>query len=236
VDVAENGVAALERLEQARYDVVLMDCQMPVLDGYEATRRWRAREKRGERVPIVALTAQALAGDEARCREAGMDDYLTKPFERRALIALLERLLPASGAWPRAAAAAPRAQTADSGDDAGAAASDLEALEAFLQAFGQRVGADGLRRVMNAVTRHMPGQLDELRALAGGADAQGLAKLAHTLRGASYNIGLEELGGKLAEVERTSATDLKRARALATEVERRLRSVCATIAARADAS
>jgi CheY-like chemotaxis protein len=75
-----------------------MDCQMPVLDGWEATRLWRARETRlrqKQRVPIVALTAGAAAGERERCLEAGMDDYLSKPFSREALGGLVDRYLAA---------------------------------------------------------------------------------------------------------------------------------------------
>jgi signal transduction histidine kinase/CheY-like chemotaxis protein len=91
VDCAENGVEALAKLGESRYDLVLMDCQMPELDGLEATRRWRAEESsRGAgRVPIVALTANAMAGDREACLACGMDDYLAKPFTRANLAGVL---------------------------------------------------------------------------------------------------------------------------------------------------
>ncbi len=81
VDVAADGLEALEALGRATYDLVLMDCQMPELDGFEATRRLRAREEAAglPRTPIVAMTANAMAGDRERCLEAGMDDYIAKP-------------------------------------------------------------------------------------------------------------------------------------------------------------
>jgi len=95
-ELAVDGEQALARMSQVAFDLVLMDCQMPVLDGWEATRLWRAREKRlrqKQRVPIVALTASAAAGERERCLEAGMDDYLSKPFTREALGALVDRYL-----------------------------------------------------------------------------------------------------------------------------------------------
>ncbi|MCV2348836.1 ATP-binding protein [Paucibacter sp. Y2R2-4] len=95
VDQAENGVEALERLETLAYDLVLMDCQMPKMDGFEATRRWRALERsrfQGH-VPIVALTASAVNGDRERCIQCGMDDYLVKPFEMDDLVAVVQRHL-----------------------------------------------------------------------------------------------------------------------------------------------
>jgi signal transduction histidine kinase len=92
VTVASNGREALDFLAQARFSLVLMDCQMPVLDGYQATAEWRRFEaERGlARTPIVALTANAMAEDERACREAGMDDYLSKPLRREQLV---ERLV-----------------------------------------------------------------------------------------------------------------------------------------------
>jgi CheY-like chemotaxis protein len=96
VEIAGDGHEALARLSESRFDIVLMDCEMPQLDGYEATRRWRAIEQQfgdGRHVPIMALTANAVAGDRDRCLEFGMDDYLAKPFEVSELEAALERVL-----------------------------------------------------------------------------------------------------------------------------------------------
>jgi CheY-like chemotaxis protein/HPt (histidine-containing phosphotransfer) domain-containing protein len=93
VDAVENGMQAIERLKQTPYDLVLMDVLMPVMDGLEATRAIRALEDPVSRVPVIAMTANAMAADEVRCREAGMDDYLTKPIERANLLAMLARWL-----------------------------------------------------------------------------------------------------------------------------------------------
>ena len=89
VDVAENGLQALDQIAERRYDAVLMDVQMPELDGLEATRRIRMREKAGAHLPIIAMTANAMKGDEARCIEAGMDDYISKPFDLPKLLKVL---------------------------------------------------------------------------------------------------------------------------------------------------
>jgi len=93
--VASNGEEALQALALHRYALILMDCQMPLLDGFEATRRIRAAERiSGGHVPVVAMTANAAEGDRERCLEAGMDDYLAKPIVREALAALLEQRAP----------------------------------------------------------------------------------------------------------------------------------------------
>jgi CheY-like chemotaxis protein len=93
VDEAHDGAQALAALERQRYALVLMDCMMPVMDGYEATRRLRAWEaaRSGPRTPVVALTASAVAGERERCLAAGADDYLSKPFTAAAFAAMLAR-------------------------------------------------------------------------------------------------------------------------------------------------
>jgi CheY-like chemotaxis protein len=114
VDVAENGANAIERLADQTYDAVLMDMQMPILDGVEATRRWREREDREgrPRTPIIAMTANAMASDREACLAAGMDDYLAKPITLAALDDILRR-------W--VAPHAPFARTPGSGSDDGGA-------------------------------------------------------------------------------------------------------------------
>lgn len=100
-DVATNGREALEALSRRAYDLVLMDCQMPEMDGFEATSELRAREETKacssthfrSRIPVVALTAHAIAGDRERCLKAGMDDYLCKPFTQRELGAVIAKWL-----------------------------------------------------------------------------------------------------------------------------------------------
>jgi CheY-like chemotaxis protein len=98
-DLAATGIEALDALVGVTYDLVLMDCQMPEMDGYEATRRIRERERGSRRLPVVAMTASAMVGDRERCLEAGMDDHIPKPVRMDALQRALLRWLPA-GAVP----------------------------------------------------------------------------------------------------------------------------------------
>ncbi len=94
IDVVEDGAAAVDRASRESYDLILMDCQMPGIDGYQATRGIREREQTGpRRVPIVALSGRVLDVDRKRCLESGMDDCLGKPFQLSGLRDLLERWL-----------------------------------------------------------------------------------------------------------------------------------------------
>lgn len=92
-EVASNGQEALEKLEVGAFDIIFMDCQMPVLDGYEATRRIRSNNQLPQ-PPIIALTANAIVGDREKCLDAGMNDYITKPFTYSELVQVLKRFLP----------------------------------------------------------------------------------------------------------------------------------------------
>jgi two-component system sensor histidine kinase/response regulator len=142
VTVAGDGLKALAALEVGSFDLILMDCQMPELDGYQATRRIREREQRegsGRRIPIVALTGHAMEENRAQCLAAGMDDHLSKPMTRAQLKEVLERWLPEECAAEAAgvagvagvAEAAGTAGTAGAGAGAaGAGAADAGAADA----------------------------------------------------------------------------------------------------------
>ncbi len=95
-DAVINGLEVLEALEKRSYDLILMDCQMPELDGYEATRRIRQAEAPGEHIPVIAVTAHALKGEREKCLAVGMDDFIAKPYAREELISTVARWLPSS--------------------------------------------------------------------------------------------------------------------------------------------
>ncbi|NNC74782.1 MAG: response regulator, partial [Acidimicrobiia bacterium] len=97
VDTAANGLEAIEAVRAVPYDIVLMDVQMPTMDGLEATRQIRSAERSGEHIPIVAMTAFAMRGDRERCLEAGMDDYLAKPVSPEDLEVKMTKWAPKPG-------------------------------------------------------------------------------------------------------------------------------------------
>ena len=100
VDVAADGKAAFDAWQSGRYHLILMDCQMPIMDGYETTRKIREQESGGKHIPIIALTAHAMKGADNECRAAGMDDYLSKPIDREQLQQALNRWLNDTGDTP----------------------------------------------------------------------------------------------------------------------------------------
>jgi CheY-like chemotaxis protein len=98
VEFVNDGQSAVDTCQNGQFDLILMDVQMPVCDGLEATRRIRAAENGGRRVPIIAMTAHAMVGDRKRCLDAGMDDYVAKPIQAAELMAAVQRWLPAKPA------------------------------------------------------------------------------------------------------------------------------------------
>jgi len=131
-DTAENGEQALEKLARGHYDIVLMDCQMPVMDGYTATRQWRGHEADNDLqpLPIIAMTANAMAGDRQKCLDAGMDDYLSKPVSREHLENTLRRWLDTPSRLRRSAAQ-PAAPTPAVANEAPATSALTDTAEAF---------------------------------------------------------------------------------------------------------
>jgi CheY-like chemotaxis protein len=220
VHAVADGYAALERLATDRYDVVLMDCQMPGLDGFELTRRIREREGVPEadfpsggaagagsparRTLIVALTANAMRGDRERCLAAGMDDYLIKPFTERQLLAVLHRRLRARG--PRGSpdgddrAGASVASIAETARPMPASPIDQEALDA-IRALGRRAGSDVLGRVVRLYLTSSVELVQALSAAAARRDGPALRDLAHTLKSSSASVGAGGLAALCADLE-----------------------------------
>jgi len=207
VSVVETGRRALEALEEQQFDAVLMDCQMPEMDGLEATRRLRKRETASgaRRLPVIALTANAVQGDRERCLEAGMDDYLSKPLGRESLLAALE-------SWTRPSAAQKAAN--ESAATSESVILDMRALQALRNL--QRPGRpDVVVRVLEIFRRDAPRLVDEMRRGGATGDAEALRRAAHTLKSTSASIGAARLSAGCLEIERlarkgdvTAARDL----------------------------
>ncbi|MFC3379196.1 response regulator [Rugamonas sp. CCM 8940] len=209
-EVAANGLDVIALLERERFDLILMDCQMPQMDGYQATAAIRAGEPCGH-LPIIALTANAIAGDRQRCFDAGMDDYLAKPFTQDQLGDLLARWLPLRPAPPApaaaaaAAAAAVTAASAAAGTKAkagtatatdGAASIDAGAIDTI-----RKLRPGLLLRVLDAWLLESPGLLRDMQAAVDGADYAALVRGAHSLKNGSANVGARQLAQLCIELE-----------------------------------
>jgi CheY-like chemotaxis protein len=170
VVVARNGKEALDALERKNFDIVLMDVQMPEMDGFEATLAIRAREQEtGGRIPIVAMTAHAMKGDRERCLDAGMDGYVSKPLQPTELFEAIEGL-----ALSHVCASVPSLQRAES-----PLAFDKDA------ALERTAGDIGLLwEIVELFLAECPKSITEIRDAISRNDAQTLHRAAHTLRGA----------------------------------------------------
>jgi signal transduction histidine kinase/CheY-like chemotaxis protein/HPt (histidine-containing phosphotransfer) domain-containing protein len=217
VDAVQNGVEAVEAWHSGRYDLILMDCQMPELDGYEATREIRRLEAAagGLRIPIVALTAHAIQGTEQQCREAGMDDYLTKPLDRDRLTDVLDRHL-GDGQDQAAGAGADRAIAAESEEVAEAV--DWSGLLQLLE------GDEDLARELAEVYIGSGDSLlaDLVEAVDSG-DWVTVGSKAHALKGASANIRAGRVADAAGRLEAAArAGEAEQLGALAAELKRDL--------------
>ena len=180
-DAVANGVEAIEAVSRHDYALVLMDIQMPEMDGFAAARELR---RRGATLPIVALTANALAGDRERCLEAGMDDYLSKPIHEEELQRVLERFLPALPE-PRQASVRPAVGTFD---------------PVTVQRL-RDMGDDFFAEIATIFLEDAPARLAAVRAAASVNDAHTLARAAHAFKSGSGNIGAAAVHELCSELE-----------------------------------
>ncbi|HEX4632620.1 MAG TPA: response regulator [Gemmatimonadales bacterium] len=191
VDVVDNGRDAVTAVAKNPYDIVLMDIQMPELDGMEATAEIR-RTKKGEKLPIVALTAHALTGDREKYLAAGMNGYLSKPFKPHELFAAAEGW--AAGADGETVAIREPAPQ----EPAVPPAADLERLRRELTEAG---AADALGPILDTFLADAPKRMETLIAAMRAGDAAAVAKAAHAFKSASATIGAAGLARMLADIE-----------------------------------
>jgi len=189
-DVVANGLEALATLERIPYDVVLMDCQMPEMDGYEAARRIRQREQQKglPRLRIVAMTANAMEGDREKCLAAGMDDFITKPVRVKELQAILER------SEGDSSAPTPCQRTRS------CATVNPDSLDRLreLRVPGR---PDPLVEIIDLLIEQTPFYLQLLKAASDEHDPEKLRKAAHALKGSCGNVGVEQMAAWCGELE-----------------------------------
>ena len=214
--MAGDGAQALKILAQHRFDVVLMDMLMPVMDGLETTRQIRAAETADQHLPIIAMTASAMESDRDLCLAAGMDDYLSKPIQAPELQALLQRVASRSGTQ---VAQTPAAEASGFDYARGMRGVDQEILDIIAQAFVDQ----------------WPHDIDKMRAALAQGDLQSVLHTSHALKGTLAMFGADparDLAQRMESLCTRGATDEVRALMdpFATEVGRLLQSVQAQLA------
>ncbi len=209
--IVRDGAAALDALTRETYDVVLMDCQMPIMDGFEATAEIRRRgilSRSGQPVPVIALTASAIQGDRERCEAAGMNQYLTKPLDPRTVIKTIQTMVGTA-----ATAGAAGAVTAGAPVGQGAAPLDMEELRA------RCMGSDELvARVLGAFQENLPKQLAQLEAQGAAMDGAALGRVAHGIKGVAATLAAHGLQAAAASLD-AAAVEGRSAGELMAEVE-----------------
>jgi PAS domain S-box-containing protein len=214
-----DGRQALEAVRNGRFDLLLMDCQMPEMDGFEAARRIRDMERDGQlagHLPVIALTANAIKGDRQRCIEAGMDDYVSKPFEARTLLETMSRLLAVSGAAP-AESRIEEPRPAPPPD--GPPPIDGDALVA--RCLGNLELATDL---LSDFAGDLAQRVEKIAQHARQGDARATAESAHALKGAAGTMGAEAVRALAAGIEAAGGDgDLARAASLAGELRDEVR-------------
>ncbi len=209
VDVAENGIEAVEATARTPYDIVLMDVEMPVMDGYATTAAIRLAERDGQRVPIVAMTARAMEGDRERCLDSGMDDYLTKPVRTVDLVRVLAAWA-TEGARPAGAhQAETRPLDGDAVEELAPApdsADETSSIIDRLRELGMLEDLEFARDTLEAYLTDSDEILRSLRQAISREDAAACERLAHRFKGASQNLGANALGRTAGALERCGRT------------------------------
>ncbi len=199
-DIVGDGRQALARLDHAVYDVILMDVQMPEMDGLEASRAICARWAASEHPRIIAMTAEAMQGDREKSLAAGMDDYIVKPVTLDRLAAALAKCRPWAAAPAAGAAAVPPIEKQKI---AAGTALDRDVLHQLREDLG---GPAALREVIRSFLDQTPSVLSALRDAAARADVPSIRRAAHMIKGTSSTLGARELSEQCAEIERVGQT------------------------------
>ena len=193
--IASGGRAALELLRTEPFDLVLMDCQMPDMDGYEATRHIRQMEGAAAKVPVIAITAHALPGEREKCLAAGMNDYLAKPVSIEQLGAVIRLWASKTSTSHSKAPDMPM-------DEDEQHVLDRERVSSFLAI--SRTQAGFLEGLVKTFRQDVPSRIDALRAAAASGDPQDLALAAHALKSSSGSVGAKRMYAAAAALERAA--------------------------------
>jgi CheY-like chemotaxis protein/HPt (histidine-containing phosphotransfer) domain-containing protein len=186
VDVVVNGQEALARSASGGYAAILMDCQMPVMDGYVATGWIRDREKGRSRIPVIGVTANDMPEDRANILASGMDDYLPKPIQIKALRDVLEKWI----STPSSSVAAEIPPASALSEEPGIDETVLDAVKGMKTSTGD----DVYSRVLSTFKKRTPDYVRELKEAIATHDAERIRVVAHTLKGSSQTIGAKALG------------------------------------------
>jgi two-component system, sensor histidine kinase and response regulator len=198
--VADNGRVAVHLVQERVFDLVLMDCQMPVMDGYEATAAIRALPGNRGKLPIVALTANAMHGDEQKCLAAGMDGFLAKPFTLAQLEGQLARWLKMSS--PTAGAAGKTERSATKSDPSADARTAINTRQlATLREIGSKAGTDLVTNLLQAFLADSHGCVTQVEHAIAAQDGKQLCRIAHAMKSRTANLGAEELSDLYRKME-----------------------------------
>ncbi len=220
VDVVANGREAVDALERAPYAAVLMDCQMPEMDGFEATAEIRRREGSTRHVPIIALTAHALHGERDKCIAAGMDDYVSKPVTPETLFAAIRRWVPRFGSPPVAAPAVPLDLAASAPPAALEAEPVIDSAALLaLRKLQQPQAPNFVGKLIDVFLNEWPARSAAVHQAVDRRDANQLKRAAHSLKGSSASLGAGRLARVSADLEaKGAAADWSAVPALLTQL------------------
>ncbi len=233
VDLAGNGLEAVEAARRLPYDIILMDCQMPEMDGYGATTEIRRIEGAARRTPIVAMTANAMPGDRERCLAIGMDDYVSKPIRVKELYATLGRWIGWEGGQSEEP---PPEQVAETVTNASADGDciDDSILDEVLE-FAGAGGPDLVRDLVELFFAEVPARLDHIRMGITQHDPERVTRAAHAMKGGAGNLGAARTAALCAQLEKQGRVgSLSGAEAVVAELAAELERIRARLQARVD--